>query len=357
VGSLGLINDVSLFSIIFTDASVRAGDEFVLDIDNGQFEDGSGNVLFNFDAALTTFDFSEVSTATDLTISVIDTAAVGVTIITDGQDTITGGAGDDTINGGANADTMDGGIAREVRTIQLDGILNATAESVTITLDGFVLTLNEAAAVADTDPADGDLDIIQGAGSDTVGARLVTLVNANLADINDGARFGGIALLGASYGSTTDLLTLTFEPGTDVAAGDTIVVDDTLDGGTFAASSDSAADGGTGGADTFVIGNTDSGITLATADTITGWDATDFLALGVAGTGVNYSEAGAAVANFAAALTAANAALDTTVGYAFQFDAANGYLFEDTDLDGSANQVIVLAGIANTEFAAGNIIA
>jgi hypothetical protein len=78
----------------------------------------------------------------------------------------------------------------------------------------------------------------------------------------------------------------------------------------------------------------------------------------------NYVEAGAAVASFSAALTAANAALATLNGtsaaaelYSFQFDAANGYLFDDTDGDGAADQVIVLAGIDNNEFAHSSIIA
>ena len=138
---------------------------------------------------------------------------------------------------------------------------------------------------------------------------------------------------------------------------------DELNGGAGADSLD-----GGGGADTFTIGNSDSGITLATADTINDFgDGADKLKLGLAGdtTGgdVNYVEAGAAVADFAAALTAANTALAALNGtstaielYAFQFDATNGYLFDDVNSDGIADQVIVLTGINNTEIAATDII-
>ena len=83
---------------------------------------------------------------------------------------------------------------------------------------------------------------------------------------------------------------------------------------------------------------------------------------GTAGTG-NYVEAGAAVADFAAALAAADlalAALNVTSAasqlYAFEFDGTNGYLFVDTDSDGDADQVIILTGGDHTEISAGDIV-
>ena len=89
------------------------------------------------------------------------------------------------------------------------------------------------------------------------------------------------------------------------------------------------------------------------------------VATGTAATDENYTEAGAAVANFAAALTAANTALaatntaetTATVGYDLQFDATNGYLFKDTNSDGAADTVIVLVGVNNATFAATDIVA
>lgn len=148
-------------------------------------------------------------------------------------------------------------------------------------------------------------------------------------------------------------------------------------------------------ADKFVIGNTDSGITVATADTIDDFKTTvDKLVLGTAavqqtatnGLVANYVEATTAAAAvvaagatpaktaFEVATTAANAALATLAtantgdveAYAFQFintgtvaaPVNTGYLFNDTDGNGIADQVIVLTGGINAAgIAAADIIA
>jgi hypothetical protein len=126
---------------------------------------------------------------------------------------------------------------------------------------------------------------------------------------------------------------------------------------------------GSAGQDRFVIANADSGITLASADTITDFVAIDdAISLGLAGDATagtgNYVEAASALVNFAAALAAANVALtalNTTSSagelYSFQFDGTNGYLFNDTNSDGVADQVVVLVGIDNTEISAADIVA
>jgi len=70
-------------------------------------------------------------------------------------------------------------------------------------------------------------------------------------------------------------------------------------------------------------------------------------------------------ADFAAAFTAANTAVaaanttetTATVFYNLQFDATNGYLFEDIDADGDVDQVIILTGIDNTSLAPADIVA
>ena len=79
---------------------------------------------------------------------------------------------------------------------------------------------------------------------------------------------------------------------------------------------------------------------------------------------VDAVEAGAAVADFSAALAAANAALASLDGtsaasrlYAFEFDGTNGYLFIDTDSDGDADQVVILTGVTDAGISAGDIIA
>lgn len=69
--------------------------------------------------------------------------------------------------------------------------------------------------------------------------------------------------------------------------------------------------------------------------------------------------------DFATALTNANAALAalkvanpaSTELANFQWDATNGYLFNDTNADGTADQVIVLVGITGATFAVSDIIA
>jgi hypothetical protein len=271
VGDLGLIDSVTLFQDIWlTDASLdSAGTEYTLDITDGELEDEDGP-LFTTDT--TGLNFSLVSEG--VTVTVRDLAGVGATIVGSAQDdSITGGAGNDVITGGGGDDTLDGGTATEVRTIQLDGLLDATNEAVTINLDGYVLTLNEVAAIADIDPSDGTLDVLAGVGSNVVGAALATLVNANLANINDGVRFGSTPIVNAAYDSTVSELTITFASGADVPNGDTIVVADT-DGGTFAASAENVVDGGTGGADTFVFAATGA---ANGSDTISLIDASDTL--------------------------------------------------------------------------------
>ena len=117
------------------------------------------------------------------------------------------------------------------------------------------------------------------------------------------------------------------------------------------------------------MGNGASGITANTADVITDFKTgQDKLKLGLLGDGTagtgNYVEGSSSVLNFSEALSAANVALANLNGtsaatelYAFQNDSNSGYLFVDTDSDGSANQVLVLTGIENNSIAPSDIIA
>ncbi|MDP3518166.1 MAG: Ig-like domain-containing protein, partial [Pseudohongiella sp.] len=114
--------------------------------------------------------------------------------------------------------------------------------------------------------------------------------------------------------------------------------------------------------DTVVIGDNDSGITLLTADKITGFNgAQDSLKMGTAATAGNFVVVTAPVADFNAALAAANTALATLANgaekYAFAWDATNGYVFNDTNGDSVADQVVILVGINNAQFAMADIIA
>src|SRR5262249_28413028 len=81
---------------------------------------------------------------------------------------------------------------------------------------------------------------------------------------------------------------------------------------------------------------------------------------GAAGDGTNYSEAGAAASNFAAAQTAANAVFaadQNNAIYNLQFVGDTGYLFVNTDDGTTADAVIKLTGINNTNFGSSDIVA
>jgi len=264
VGDLDLFDSVLGFQDIWlTDATATEnGTEFNLNTILGELQDGSGDAFFTFDGR--GINASKV-TGADLTLTATSNTDVHL-VGGAGDDSITGSAGNDRLVGGGGDDAMDGGLAAEVRQIELDGILDAAANAVTLTLDGFVLTVNEIAVPVDVDPTDENLDVTAGAGHNAVGAALASLVNANITDINDGVRFGGVNLLGATY--VNDTLTFTFAPGADVLAGDTIVVADT-DGGTFISSAESVVtNGGDGGDDTFVFGATAAANGF---DTVTGF--------------------------------------------------------------------------------------
>lgn len=300
---------------------------------------------------------------------------VNVSGISAGVLSVQGGDGDDTVvlgTGASPTGTMVLEFGNGNDTLQLaDGVnLNGLTSTVITGLETLNLVGDSTVTASQVS---GQSMAVTGAGYTTSD---LTVAGSNAADTidlsnltaTDSATSGAKITVNAGDGNDTVTGTSSFDVLNGGAGNDTInggAGNDSITGG-------AGADTLTGGAgnDAFVVGDTDSGITLATADTITDFATTaDTLALGTvgdatAGTG-NYVEADAAVADFAAALSAANTALTTLSGtttsttevYAFQFDGTNGYLFEDTDVDGVADQVIVLAGIDNTEIAAADIVA
>ena len=249
---------------------------------------------------------------------------------------------------------------------------------------GETITFNQTAGATETivTATATDLSLVNGGalltGLDTMtltaGATVVASQITGLTLAVNGSAGNDLTINGTANADTLDLSNVTMGAGTDTiiatgAGADVITGSNLIDGITGGAGADTMTGGAA--ADVFTIGNTDSGITVATADTITDFvSGTDTISLGLAGSiaaGVtlNYTEAGAAVADFAAALSAANNALAVTNGgastaatlYDFQFDATNGYLFEDTDSDGDADQVFILTGIDNTEIANTDIVA
>jgi hypothetical protein len=151
----------------------------------------------------------------------------------------------------------------------------------------------------------------------------------------------------------TGKLTVTGTAASDIVKGGT--ANDTISGGAGAAIADTLT--GNGGADKFTIV---AGATATTVDTITDFvtksDTIDFTGI-IAGSSTNYSEATAAVADFTAALAAANTALDGTVLYNAQQVGSDVYVFADAAGTGSAVEAVKLTGVALAGIEFGDIVA
>ena len=320
LGALSRVSSINDFeSVVLTQDTVAAGTSFTWNATAGTLTQGSTTVPIT--TAVTHVSFggtvregtyrngTVADVTTGVTFNVIGQGIGGTNQLFGGagNDTITGGGFGDIIYGGGGADTLDGGTSGEVRQIQLDGILDAAANTITLNLDGAIYTLTEVAVLVDVDPTNGTLDIIAGSGSDAVGTALAQLVTAGLTTLNASAAFGGTDLVSATFSTSTDLLTFTFVSGVDVAVTDTIAVTDT-DGGTFLASvENTVVQGSDGGIDTFVFANTAANngadiINNFVADNIASDDQLDFIAfLGAAATAVG-------PANFTAGLSLLGAA-------------------------------------------------
>jgi len=277
LGDLGLVALVTDFDAVWLSGN-SDGDDFIFNVDTGEIQDGSGDGLFSFDGS--EFNTSLIDDR-DMTISVVDSAGVGVAVVAgDGDDTITGGAGDDEIEGGGGNDALDGGTGTEVRTIDLTGLLDANAanrESFDWMGQGN-LTLAEA-ATADANYTDGDGAVVDGAGNSVVGAALAGLLMANLGQANtdfQAATGSTASIVNVSFDGTS--LRFEFAPGEDVDDTDQIDLGASgTDGGTFALSSESVvSQGGSGGEDTFVFAataakngvDTIEGFTVTTEDDV-----------------------------------------------------------------------------------------
>lgn len=174
------------------------------------------------------------------------------------------------------------------------------------------------------------------------GAADLTITNA-LAGTTTGSKVDASALTGK--------LTVTGSGQSDIIIGGSN--DDNLFGGAGA-----ITDTFTGGAgkDTF---NILAGITAATADVITDFvSKTDKLEFGgAAGTSVNFTKGLSAVADFAAALAAANVALNAAaVGYNAQQVGSDVWVFYNDGVAAGADQVVKLTGVALAGIEAADII-
>ena len=155
------------------------------------------------------------------------------------------------------------------------------------------------------------------------------------------------ALAGATTGNKVDAsaltgkLTVTGSGKTDIIIGGSN--DDVLSGGAGATVSDTLTGGA--GKDKFVI--IAGAASAAEADIITDFvtkvDTIDMS--GAAGSAANYKEATSAVADFAAALAAANAALNGTVTYSVQQVGSDSFVFYGA-VAGTATEVVKLVGVS-----------
>jgi hypothetical protein len=334
-------------------------DAFILGTGFATYNGGAGNDTFNGTAA-------QLNTGPDYNV-------------------ISGGDGSDTLNitGGVALNIVDNNLSKLTgvekiiiattaannQSIQTGGFFDAafkttgvdlttTSTTGTITIDA---TSFSGAATFTTTSTDGNQNIQTGTsgGNDkitaTAGKGTVTVTTAAGDDV--------VSVTTAGTGGTEGTITVNTGAGND-----TITIVNAGAGGAAAITAGAGADKITLGVDTAVltIGNSDSGSTVTLADTITGFKTTnDQLKLGFAGGGTNATEAAAVVADFATAQTNANAALNTlrtanpgsTELANFQWDATNGYLFNDTNADGTADQVIVLVGINGATFAVADIVA
>ena len=320
--------------------------------------------------------------------SVVGTSVADTITGNNGADTLDGGGGDDILIGGAGGDALIGGAGNNTyrygagdaatgETITFNTAATATAETIDVTAATNLSAINGGALLTGLDKITmAEAANITVLASQVTGLTLAingTALNATEVVTVSGATGTVNDTADLSKATMTDAtLTISTGAGNDTIKGGASA--DTIVGGTGADTMTGGA-----GADVFQIAvATDTGITVATADTITDFSGQganlDTLKLGLAGdntaanaatpTTGNYVESTAAVADFAAALAAANTALavlnsgsSAATLYAFQYDATYGYLFIDTDSDGDADAVIILTGIDHTEIAHNDIVA
>jgi len=285
---------------------------------------------------------------------------------TDLADFIVGSAADNIITGGAGADVMQGGEGNDVFIIIGSGqAVNANAAIDLInggagTADE--LRLSTATTIAGTDILTRITNVEKITSDANAGVVSITITAASWA----GTAFTAIDLSGdtdatsnnvISVSGVTTISTITGSAGIDAITHGANAIAATLKGGlgvdTYTLGATLAA--------TVVIGTLDTGASVATADVITGFNTTvDKLSLGVAGTAGNFATANGA-ADEAAAIAAANTAMNGTVKYylatAIVADLgaganASSLLYIDADMDGTLDDVIQVVGTAGVVVAA-----
>jgi len=282
------------------------------------------------------------------------------------------GTGAQTISTGTEFNQAFGFAGVDLQTTSTTGAMNINMQSCT---GPAALTVSSAASIAGNFISMGS-GITSVSATSTTGAFTINSSASVNAKVTVTTTTGGVIV---TSGSGDDAISVTTgdtagniistgagADNIDVSATTASTVGTIITGG---AGADTLILTGNSSADTIVMGNEDSGITLANADFIIGFDNTiDKLRMGIVGDNTpaagNYFESVMAVSDFANALTAANIDLRLLNGtssavelYSLQWDGINAYLFDDTNSDGIADQVIVLVGINGTTFDFGSIIA
>jgi Ca2+-binding RTX toxin-like protein len=272
-----------------------------------------------------------------------------------GADVIDAGAGNDTVHGSRGADSVDGGEGTDTYSTtasqvaaNIQGAGTGTSTGVAINLGttavtaaaiNFALGGNNGLSAASTSLAGGTVQYVFGTQSNfnaTTTSTLTNIENITLAG-NGNNYVVGSATANVIVGGT----------GVDHINGG--AGNDTITGGAGA----DVLTGGTG-TDTFVFATGASGIVVADADTITDFvTGTDKISTSkVAGAGTIAD--GTALADFAAFIVAADAALNPGAGnddvYISwnAFATGNAYIVIDEDDSGSVNAgdtLIILTGI------------
>ncbi|QAY78065.1 cadherin domain-containing protein [Sphingosinicella sp. BN140058] len=304
----------------------------------------------------------------------------------DANDTLSGGGGTDDLRGGAGADQLDGGTGADlmqggadndiymVDTYSDDGDPSNDDRIVELAGEG---TADHAKASISYRLAD-NVEMLTLVGADGIagtGNALDNVINGNGAgnqitgeagnDTIDGA--GGDDIIFGGLGSDT----LSGKSGNDRISGDESpdkitggAGDDWLHGGSSndTLNGSEGADiliGGlnkdmlTGGLDpdVFAFGTSDSGLSSASSDTITDFNAVedriDLLSVTAPLAASAYAETVIAGALMSDALVAASGAMQPGISAVFVAGTADGWLFWDTNSDGALDQAVMLLG-ANT---------
>jgi len=239
--------------------------------------------------------------------------------------------------------------------------INAAASTFTLTgVENLNVVATDAVEIVQSNATSGDLSSVTLSGAGNISFTTGDMDQVNFT-LNASASTGTNVLDASAY--ATNGVSITGGSGVDTITGSAQA--DVINGGDGAdiIAGGMGADSLTGGAgsDKFTFVTADFAVTAATADTILDFvSGSDTLVINgavAAMTAANYTEAGAAVADFTAAATAANAALaaDATDTVSFQFDGTNGYVFIETTGDNTFDEVIILKGIDNTEIASTDI--